>query len=275
MQPESAAHVADAGENRVVVSALPVANVQVGGTTASSPLRQLLSHGPLTFAEAYPLLEADGWLNLPLVDCRTSARTAVWVGLKRVADIVMAAFLLLMLLPFMVMVGLLIRLESPGPALFAQERVGRFGKTFRILKFRTMVDGAHRLESTLVAARQGDPRFVKIECDPRATRLGRILRKTSIDELPQLWNVLRGDMSLVGPRPSQPQEVAHYSLHEFPRLLVRPGITGLWQVSGRSALSFEQAVELDRAYVRNWTPFLDFKILLKTVTVVLRCDGAC
>ena len=107
------------------------------------------------------------------------------------------------------------------------------------------------------------------------TRLGRILRKTSIDELPQLWNVLRGEMSLVGPRPSQPSEVEHYAPEHFTRLLVKPGVTGMWQVSGRSDLCFEDAVELDSAYVRDWSPLLDLKILVKTVAVVLRCSGAC
>ena len=146
---------------------------------------------------------------------------------------------------------------------------------FRILKLRTMVADAQDTETRFTADCSADPRFVKIDCDPRVTRLGRILRKTSIDELPQLWNVLRGQMSLVGPRPSQPSEVEHYAPEHFTRLLVKPGVTGMWQVSGRSDLSFEEAVELDSAYVMEWSPLLDLKILVKTIPVVIRCSGAC
>ena len=161
------------------------------------------------------------------------------------------------------------------PAIFTQDRVGKNGRVFRIFKFRTMVTGAHEDEARVRAECSADARFVKIACDPRVTRLGRVLRKTSIDELPQLWNVLRGDMSLVGPRPSQPSEVEHYEPDHFTRLLVKPGVTGMWQVSGRSELCFEDAVKLDSAYVRDWSPLLDLKIMAKTVAVVLQCRGAC
>jgi lipopolysaccharide/colanic/teichoic acid biosynthesis glycosyltransferase len=190
-------------------------------------------------------------------------------------DVLVAATTLLLLSPLLLLVALLIRLESPGPVIFIQERVGKNGRVFRILKFRTMVAGAQDDQATVTAGCRADPRFIKIECDPRVTRLGRILRKTSIDELPQLWNVLRGDMSLVGPRPSQPGEVEHYEPDHFTRLLVKPGVTGMWQVSGRSDLCFEDAVKLDSAYVRDWSPLLDLKILVKTVAVVLQCRGAC
>ena len=139
----------------------------------------------------------------------------------------------------------------------------------------TMVTGAHAAEAKIRADCAADPRFVKMQRDPRVTRLGRILRKTSIDELPQLWNVLRGEMSLVGPRPSQPSEVQHYEPDHFTRLLVKPGVTGMWQVSGRSDLSFEDAVRLDSAYVLDWSAGLDLKILLKTMAVVVQCRGAC
>ena len=230
---------------------------------------------PESMGCVYPLLRSLGWAEVPVA--RTGrggmARLArVW---KRTTDVVLAAVVLALLLPFMAVIALLIRLESSGPVIFTQERVGKNGRAFRILKFRTMVAGAHRDEASMTAKCSTDPRFVKIGCDPRVTRLGRILRKTSIDELPQLWNVLRGQMSLVGPRPSQPSEVEHYAPEHFTRLLVKPGITGMWQVSGRSDLSFEQAVELDSAYVVEWSPLLDLKILCKTVFVVLRCSGAC
>jgi lipopolysaccharide/colanic/teichoic acid biosynthesis glycosyltransferase len=230
---------------------------------------------PFDFAAAYPHLSEAGWLDLPLVDPRVSVRSRLWAASKRVADVAVSAVLLVVLLPFLALVGLIIRLESSGPALFSQDRVGKCGRIFRIYKFRTMVADAFVHEAEVVCECQGDPRFIKIECDPRVTRIGAFLRKTSIDELPQLWNVLRGDMSLVGPRPSQPKEVAHYEPGHYARLLVRPGVTGMWQVSGRSALSFDDAVELDKKYVQHWSPVLDLKILVKTVAVVLECDGAC
>ena len=175
----------------------------------------------------------------------------------------------------MALVALAIRLESPGSVIFRQDRVGRNGSEFRIFKFRTMVAGAHTDEAAITAACSADPRFIKIDGDPRVTRLGRILRKTSIDELPQLWNVVRGEMSLVGPRPSQPCEVEHYEPHHFTRLLVKPGVTGMWQVSGRSAVCFEDAVKLDTSYVLEWSTLLDLRILVKTVGVVIGCRGAC
>ena len=213
--------------------------------------------------------------EVPVVHTARGSWQALARAWKRVTDVVIALVSLTLLLPLLLLVALLIRLGSPGPVIFRQERVGKYGRCFRILKFRTMADGAHEQEARFRQECSADPRFIKIVCDPRVTRLGRILRKTSVDELPQLWNVLRGDMSLVGPRPSQPSEVEHYEPGHFTRLLVKPGVTGMWQVSGRSALCFEDAVKLDAAYVRDWTPWLDLKILVKTVAVVLRCRGAC
>ena len=211
---------------------------------------------------------------------RSSSRTRVCGGgspwrWKRASDVALAVALLVLLLPLLAVVAVLIKRDSPGPVLFSQDRIGRRGRTFRIFKFRTMVQDAHEQERHVASACAADPRFVKIDCDPRVTRLGRLLRKTSIDELPQLWNVIRGDMSFVGPRPSQPSEVAHYERDHFARLLVRPGITGMWQVSGRSDLGFEDAVALDTQYVRDWGPLLDLRILARTVLVVLNCRGAC
>jgi len=230
---------------------------------------------PETLGCVYHLLTGLGWAEVPVVRTGRGVWHALARAWKRTMDVVIAALTLALLLPFLALVALLIRVESPGSVIFTQERVGKNGKVFRIRKFRTMVAGAQADEARMTADCSADPRFVKIDCDPRVTRLGRILRKTSIDELPQLWNVLRGEMSLVGPRPSQPGEVAHYEPSHFTRLLVKPGVTGMWQVSGRSALCFEDAVKLDSAYVLEWGPLLDIKILLKTVAVVAGCRGAC
>ena len=248
---------------------------------AVSATRRLISEDmdfrvmPESMGCAYHLLTSLGWAEVPVVRTKRGVRHALERAWKRTMDVAISASTVALLLPFMALIALLIRLESPGPVIFTQDRVGKNGRIFRVLKFRTMVAGAHAHEAKMTADCSGDPRFVKIDCDPRVTRLGRILRKTSVDELPQLWNVLRGEMSLVGPRPSQPSEVEHYEPDQFTRLLVKPGVTGMWQVSGRSDLCFEDAVKLDSAYVLEWSPLLDLKILLKTVAVVLQCRGAC
>jgi lipopolysaccharide/colanic/teichoic acid biosynthesis glycosyltransferase len=180
--------------------------------------------------------------------------------------------------------ALAIRLESSGPLLFRQERVGERGKRFRLLKFRSMVANAdatpHReyvaafIRGT--AERQGGKgaAVYKLARDPRVTRVGRLMRRTSLDELPQLWNVLRGDMSLVGPRPPIPYELEHYQKVHLGRLAVKPGITGLWQVSGRSSTSFEAMVDMDLAYIQQRSLGLDLRILLKTIPVVLSARSA-
>lgn len=229
---------------------------------------------PDSLGLAYRLLPALGLDEVPVLQDHGWQRRLA-LSVKHAGDLVAAALLLIALLPLLAVVGATVKMASPGPVLFTQDRVGRNGRVFRILKIRTMVAGAEGGEEDVAERCGADLRFVKIDCDPRVTRLGRLLRRTSIDELPQLWNVIRGDMSLVGPRPSQPREVDHYEASHFERLLVRPGITGMWQVSGRSELCFEEAVELDKAYVRRWNLWLDLKILAKTVLVVLQCRGAC
>ena len=223
----------------------------------------------------YPLLKARGWDEIPVVAAGPMATRQIQRRAKRIIDVAVALFTLILLVPLMVFVAALIKATSPGPVLFTQDRVGRHGRVFRIFKFRTMVVGAHADEVRLRMACQADARFVKIDGDPRVTRVGRFLRRTSIDELPQLWNVLRGDMSLVGPRPSQPSEVRHYAADQFTRLLVKPGVTGMWQVSGRSDLCFDEAVKLDASYVNDWNLWLDIRILFKTIGVVVQCKGAC
>ncbi len=153
----------------------------------------------------------------------------------------------------MAIVALLIRLDSPGPIVYAAERTGAKGRRFRCYKFRSMVTDAEQLKEDLRARNQREGPIFKIDDDPRITRIGRVIRRYSLDELPQLWNVLRGDMSLVGPRPHPVDEVNHYELHQFRRLDVKPGITGLWQITARDCPSFELNMHLDLTYIENWS----------------------
>ena len=193
---------------------------------------------------------------------------------KRAFDCVGSAALLVVLAPVLGIVALAVRATSRGPVLFHQERVGRDGSLFRIHKFRTMVDDAEDLLIDLRDRNEADGPLFKMRDDPRVTRVGRWLRRTSLDELPQLWNVLRGEMSLVGPRPALPDECVQWTGQLFDRLRVRPGITGMWQVSGRSDTSFGDYVRLDLYYVDNWSLLVDLSILVKTVPVVFARRGA-
>ena len=195
---------------------------------------------------------------------------------KRLVDIVGSVAGLVFLAPVLALVALAVKLDSPGPVLFVQKRAGLGGRCFRMLKFRTMRDGADHEKPGLAHLNlTGDPRLFKIPNDPRVTRLGAWLRRWSLDELPQLWNVLLGDMSLIGPRPFFESDLADYQDHHFRRLSVKPGVTGLWQVKGRSSVvDFEEVVRLDREYIERWSPLLDLAILLRTVPAVLRRTGA-
>ena len=200
---------------------------------------------------------------------------AVYEGLKRMVDIVCSLAGLIVLSPIFVLIGLVIKLEDPkGSVFFYQNRVGKDGKLFRMFKFRSMVSNAEERLKELLAQNEVQGAMFKMRNDPRITRVGRFIRKTSIDELPQLVNVLLGDMSLVGPRPALPREVAEYTTYDRQRLEVTPGCTGLWQVSGRSSLTFEQMVELDLRYVRERSLAMDFIILLRTVKVLLGSKDA-
>lgn len=194
---------------------------------------------------------------------------------KELVDRTLAAVLLLLLALPMLAIALTVRLDSSGPALFRQQRVGRFGDHFTMLKFRTMRADSEALRAELEHLNQNsDGLLFKVKEDPRITRVGSFLRRTSLDELPQLLNVLGGHMSLVGPRPSLPEEVEEYPPEVKRRLLVKPGLTGLWQVSGRSDLPWDEAVRLDLGYVDNWSMGLDLSILARTGTAVLRGTGA-
>jgi len=193
---------------------------------------------------------------------------------KNAFDRVGGAALIALLAPVLAMIALAVKLSSRGPVLFRQTRVGLDGREFRMLKFRSMVVDAEARRSELVAHDDGNGVLFKMKKDPRVTSVGSVLRRFSLDELPQLWNVVRGDMSLVGPRPPLPEEVAGYSSDATRRLRVRPGLTGLWQVSGRSDLTWEESLQLDLRYVDNWTLAMDLAILWRTAHAVLRGDGA-
>jgi lipopolysaccharide/colanic/teichoic acid biosynthesis glycosyltransferase len=194
----------------------------------------------------------------------------------RALDLVATVALVLLLAPLLLLLALIIKLDSPGPVLFRQPRVGRGRRHFLVAKFRTMQHGAdhdvHR-DYMLALIESGTP-APKLAGDARVTRFGAFLRRTSLDELPQLWNVLRGEMSLVGPRPPIPYEVDHYPPHWFERFLVKPGVTGLWQVSGRSEVSLEEMIELDVDYARRRSVLLNVWILLRTIPAVLSQRGA-
>jgi len=194
--------------------------------------------------------------------------------LKALFDRSAAAVALVILAPLLVICGVAIRLQDRGPALFTQSRVGKDGRVFRIYKFRTMVVDAEQRKRQLMASNDLDGVLFKMHSDPRVTAVGAHLRRWSLDELPQLINVLFGQMSLVGPRPPLPSEAARYADHVHRRLVVKPGLTGLWQVNGRSDLSWEESVRLDLRYVENWSFALDLQILWKTISVLLRGSGA-
>jgi exopolysaccharide biosynthesis polyprenyl glycosylphosphotransferase len=179
-----------------------------------------------------------------------------------------------LLSPLLILITVLIKLGSRGPVFYRQWRVGKSGKRFRMYKFRSMVENAEEEIDALLELNEASGPLFKMKHDPRMTRMGRFLRKTSLDELPQLLNVLRGEMSLVGPRPPLPVEVDDYEEWQRVRLSVRQGMTGLWQVSGRSRLSFDEMVALDMYYIENWSLWLDVAILLKTVPIVLFAKGA-
>lgn len=194
--------------------------------------------------------------------------------LKRVLDVGVAMVALLFALPIMALTALAIRLDSPGPILFRQIRVGKWGETFPCFKFRSMYIDAEQRKLDLMTKNEADGPVFKMKNDPRITRVGRIIRKLSIDELPQLFNVLRGDMSLVGPRPALPKEVAQYTYDQLRRLNAVPGITGLQQVSGRSDVDFKRWVELDLQYIAEQSLWKDIEILVRTIPAVLLSKGA-
>lgn len=199
----------------------------------------------------------------------------VYLVLKRIMDIVGSLVGIVLTLPIMVIVAVLIKLEDPrGPILFSQERNGQYPKTFKMYKFRSMyVDAEERLHELMHLNEQTGPAF-KMKDDPRITKVGKFIRKTSLDELPQLFNILKGDMSIVGPRPAIPREVALYNEYQKQRLLVKPGLTCIWQVSGRNHIGFDDWVELDIKYIKTRNLWLDIKLILKTIPALLGDETA-
>jgi exopolysaccharide biosynthesis polyprenyl glycosylphosphotransferase len=193
---------------------------------------------------------------------------------KRTIDVVFSLVTLILAAPLMGLIALMIKMESPGPVLFKQERVGRNGRRFMVYKFRSMVAGAEGRLAAVQHLNEADGPLFKIKEDPRLTWLGKWLRKLSLDELPQLFNVLRGEMSLIGPRPPLPNEVEQYQEWHKRRLEVAPGLTGLSQISGRSDLTFDETALLDIYYIENWSLGLDTKILLQTIPRVIFGEGA-
>lgn len=199
----------------------------------------------------------------------------LYLAAKRLLDFFGAFIGILLLSPFLLIVSAIIKLgDRKAPVFFKQVRVGKDGKTFHMYKFRSMVTNAEALLSELKGKNEIEGAMFKMKDDPRVTRIGKFIRKTSVDELPQLWNVLKGDMSLVGPRPSLPSEVEEYSRYDRQRLLVTPGCTGLWQVSGRNSLTFHEMVELDLQYIQKRSVVLDIKLILKTIQVMLFPNSA-
>jgi len=194
--------------------------------------------------------------------------------IKRGIDLGVAAFGLILCAPAMIFIAILIKLDSPGPIIFAHKRIGKDGKRFKMFKFRSMIRDAEEIlkrDSKLKRAYEND---YKIKSDPRITKIGKFIRNHSLDELPQIFNVLRGEMSLVGPRPVIENELRKYGPLAEKLLVVKPGITGLWQISGRSDIPYEERVKLDTHYIENWSNLMDIKILLKTVPIVILGNGA-
>jgi len=222
----------------------------------------------------WPDADIDRIGGVPLVTLHREPMPSLELLLKRLLDVMGALIGLLISLPIMTVVAAAIRLESTGPIFYSALRTGTKGRRFRCHKFRSMAVDADRQKDTLRSRNQRQGPTFKIEDDPRITRIGRFIRHYSLDELPQLWNVLRGDMSLVGPRPHPVDDVSQYELHHYRRLDVKPGLTGLWQVTARSNPSFELNLHLDLTYIENWTLLLDLRILMRTVRVLFAPEGA-
>jgi exopolysaccharide biosynthesis polyprenyl glycosylphosphotransferase len=230
--------------------------------------------GPGVIEVAPNRLQVRPTSSMPLIRIQEPEFRGVHRFLKALVDRCTAAVLVLFLAPLFLVLAFAIRLEDHGPVIYRQRRIGKQGREFDLLKFRSMVPDAEQAELLLHALNEGNEVQFKLRRDPRVTRVGRVLRRYSLDELPQLFNVLKGDMSLVGPRPHVTREVLLYGPDMHRRLLVKPGITGLWQVSGRSNLSWDESVELDVRYVENWSLTLDLSILWRTLRAVVRSSGA-
>ena len=261
-----------------------VVAVASGPTLVGQPLRRLgwaleqrnvdLLIDPGVIEVAGPRLTLRRASGLPMLHVERPVCSGARYTAKLAVDRLIALVALALAAPLLLVIALLVRLDSPGPVLYGQRRVGEGGRTFTMLKFRTMCSDADEMRGALEGRNDGNGTLFKLRRDPRVTRFGAVLRRSSLDELPQLVNVVRGEMSLVGPRPPLPREVERYESDAVRRLRVRPGMTGLWQVSGRSDLSWVESVRLDLWYVDNWSLALDAQILLRTAGAVVRGRGA-
>ena len=202
------------------------------------------------------------------IESESSMEFSLYEVIKRLIDVVCSFLGVLVLSPLFIIIAIIIKITSKGPVFFSQKRVGKNGKEFDMYKFRSMVVNAEELKEKLVAQNEMSGPMFKMKDDPRVTKVGKFIRKTSIDELPQLWNVLKGDMSLVGPRPSLPKEVAQFDDWMYKRLEVKPGLTCYWQVSGRNNIDFEDWMKLDIKYVDERSTWIDIKLIFKTVGVL-------
>jgi exopolysaccharide biosynthesis polyprenyl glycosylphosphotransferase len=219
-------------------------------------------------------LDVEDLGGIPMIGVRDISISGSRQFIKRAMDVVISVLALIVLAPLFFLLSVIIRLDSPGPAIFRQIRVGKGEQLFSCFKFRSMRVGAEEEKETLLDKNEVTGPVFKMRDDPRITSVGRFIRRTSLDELPQLFNVLMGHMSMVGPRPAIPSEVQRYQPWHKRRLEVAPGITGLWQVSGRSELTFDEMVLLDLYYIENWSPLHDLQIMLRTVPKVLLGEGA-
>ncbi|ROR73347.1 sugar transferase [Bogoriella caseilytica] len=279
------------GLPRIPLSDLPalatdprVGAVMVTGSVPRETVRQLAWHLETVAVElivvprltdvAGPRMHVAPVGGLPMVHVDLPEFTGFAHAVKRLVDILGSFVALLILLPAFAVIALAIKLDDGGAVFFRQQRVGRDGRTFTMHKFRSMITDAEKHRRELEKANEGSGALFKLKRDPRVTRVGAVLRRYSLDEFPQFWDVLRGAMSLVGPRPPLAQEVASYEEHVHRRLLTKPGITGPWQISGRSDLSWEESVRLDLSYVENWSVAGDIVILFKTVRAILKPNGA-
>ncbi|BAG30068.1 putative glycosyltransferase [Kocuria rhizophila DC2201] len=263
-------------ETLVMAAAVPLSTTEIrhlGWALADERIRLVMNTGLTDVAG--PRIHTQQLAGLPLIHVATPRFTRAKKIVKRCIDIVGSLTALIVLSPLLLVLGILVKAHDGGPAFFAQERVGIDGTRFRMLKFRSMYTDAEERKAALLAANESDGGVLfKMKDDPRVTAPGKWMRRYSLDELPQFINVLNGTMSLVGPRPPLASEVDKYEQHVYRRLRVRPGITGLWQVSGRSNLDWNQTVRLDLYYVENWSPVQDMVIMLRTVRAVFASDGA-
>jgi exopolysaccharide biosynthesis polyprenyl glycosylphosphotransferase len=227
------------------------------------------------FSKILKRVRVDQPYGMNIVSFMATQDDEIKLYVKRILDIVLSGLMLVVLSPFLLIIAILVKASSKGPIFYEWNVIGLNKKPFKSWKFRTMVPNADAMKTDLLERNEMNGPVFKIKNDPRVTKIGRILRKFSLDELPQLWSVLKGDMSLVGPRPAGPHELARYDSWHRRKLSVKPGLTCLWQVKGRNKIDdFDEWVRLDLEYIENWSLWLDFKILLKTIPVVLRGTGS-